>query len=299
MTDPCAQYETDGSLCIPIYWKQPPSPVKREQMRKAVTSIRRIDQHNLNMIQAFNVDIQHVINVKKVIDKANQILTGQTGGVVTALAYARDMAERGNDRITRVAEKFAEQMDRLNRKQFELLGASKNSQKVVREELRQEYMKAVQILNKEAKFAGMISPETKAYFASANKIERMARRKGIFVESLADVKQVANIARYGRIINHTFLAFGLVQVGMSTTEAYLKGGIIDAVNTGVSDLAAFGLFVVVGNIMLRLTPEGWIVTLIVSAIEGAAYHYGNDKLSDAMNQFLQWSERYAQIHYKQ
>jgi len=76
--------------------------------------------------------------------------------VVTALAYARDIAARSNDRV---AEKFAEQTDRLNRKQFELLGASKNSQKVVREELRQEYMKAMRTLNHDAKFAGMVSNE--------------------------------------------------------------------------------------------------------------------------------------------
>ena len=297
MTDPCAQYETDGSLCIPIYWKQPPSPVKREQMRKAVTSIRRIDQHNLNMIQAFNVDIQHAINVKKVVDRANQILTGQAGGVVTALAYARDMAERSNDRITRVAEKFAEQMDRLNRKQFELLGASKNSQKVVREELRQEYMKAVQILNKEAKFAGMISPETKAYFASANKIERMARRKGIFVESLADVKQVANIARYTRIFGHTLAALGVVQIGADVLESYLNGG--NWKKTAVVDISAFGLVFAIGRVLLLRTPTGWIVTIIVSLAEGFALHSFGDDMEEYFAGLYDWADKYAKIHFTQ
>jgi len=214
---------------------------------------------------------------------------------VTALAYARDMAERGNDRITRVAEKFAEQMDRLNRKQFELLGASKNSQKVVREELRQEYMKAVQILNQDAKFAGMVSPEIKAYFTSANKIERMARRKGIFVESLQDVKQVANLARYGRIMDHAFLAFGLLSVGFDVLDTYLNGGNWESVLFG--DSAAFFMMVSIGRILLRFTPDGWVVTLVVGAIEGAAFHYFNDKLSVFGVEVYDWAKRYHAIHY--
>lgn len=250
---------------------------------------------NLAKLQRSRVDINHMIGSAKAIRKHNRVNYQEGQGIATSLGAkaAVETVHRGAERITRQGEIFSGKMRELNDNLKNLLETRQEGDHIAttaaRDSFRASYQDAVETLNHDAKiFASRTSKKTAKYFMSPKHMEMVARKKGILISDLDDVAVVSKIARYGEWGSHGMFMFSVGLGADDVYTTYKAGGDWKkkAVGIGAETTALF----IAGDILLNLTPVGWVATLALIIGEGIVLSGLGELIEKGTEKVYAWAE---------
>lgn len=234
-------------------------------------------------------DLNPIMGATHAIEKNNRANSDKAKVITASLAGAASIetAKRTIERVNHQAEKFSESMAKLNdvTKQaaeiHKLHGPSSDAFKAIRATLQEQHQETVQVLNKHAKlFARRLSIKTTKHMRSA-KIELMrARKKGIMISDLDDVKRIEKIARYGKWASHSLFAFSIALGIDEVYETYQNGGDAFVKATGLT-FEMTSSAVLGGLVTFAFTPAGWVALAGFAVVEGVAFAFAGKGLESA------------------
>lgn len=261
--------------------------------------IRRIDRLSgdtrmrLALAMQRGADLNILVGATKAIQQHNN--TGHHDAKIITSALAGNTAVesglRTAERVEAQAEHFHESMSHLNQATkkavdvFKAHGASSVEFRTAREELQLVHRETMLSLSKDAKlFSNRLSAKATRHMMSAKHEFMLAKKKGIFISDLEDVKYVEKIFKCSNWLSKRFMAFSIILGVDEVYETFKEGGDAFTKSAGIGLELGFAYTVGVGLIAL-FTPAGWVTLIGTAFLEGAAiagFGTGIEKFGESM-----------------
>jgi len=292
-------YWPNRALWIPEVSRLDNDPQLRNIILHRCDCIPSWGRANLVKLQKHKVNINHLVGAGKCIRQHNRVNYADGQGIATSLGAqaAAESMFRGAERAAKPAEQFTRQMKNLNNHLKNLVAlrkAGKDGAEIqsAREAYKTAYKEAQYSLNHSAKlYARRLSHKASKYLISAKHSELIANKKGIFIDSLDDIKILGRIARYGKGI-HGLGYIAIAGLGVDEVyDTYKEGGDWEAKAVGLG--VEIGSIQFAGAVMLFfITPAGWIATIAVAIGEGIAYTAGGKFIDYKTEEGYEWIKKH-------
>ena len=228
---------------------------------------------NLQQLGRDGVDINHMIGVQKTIAAYNQWEIDNPRSMAP-LFYGQmigEIANRAVEHAAHPAEKFAHSMRHLNSVTEQLVGAERRQDFTLMKSLRPQYLSAYKDanvnLNRASRLYGdQVETLTRKFLADPLRYRRFVQNGGVWMDHFDDVEALEKIGHAGKFIGRGLYGFQLAMGGLDVYEAYKDGG--DWKGEAVGVISETAIATAVGDVLLMLTPAGWVALIITAAIEG-------------------------------
>lgn len=288
-------YIPDQLVWCPDFSELDNHPVQREIIQNETNFIPSKGKANISKLQNANIDMNNLIATSKIIKNHNQTKQDENPAIISGMVARAGIESfsRSIEHAFHPAEKFSESMSELNNSLSRLLKAKKSGSKdavrMARQRFKEIYQYTMENLAHDTKlYKNRLSLKTGKILPSANRLEKLATKKGIMVYDLEDVRVLEKIARYGHWAGRACYLFSIGLGAREVVEAYKEDQDWIAKAVGVS--AEIGAAWLLGKALLFFTPAGWVALVGTAILEGAIIATTGQGIEKQFEDLAAWGE---------